>query len=313
MTSEGRDTAIPATLNLVLLASAMSACAGCLWLASRADTWTVRLAAAGVFSFVNNTVFSLLHEATHGVLHPSRRVNDGLGRVAATLFPTSFTMQRAFHLNHHRHNRTRLEQFDYFRPGDNRFLKCAQWYSILSGLYWLFVPVGAVAFALVPGLLHRLRGTGTRYGEQTGADAYLGRLEDAPGSAIRLEVLLAVAVQAGLVVALDLSVMGWALCYAAFAVNWSGLQYADHAWSPLHVRDGAWDLRVVAPVRWLFLNYHYHRAHHRHPHVPWLHLGRYVDPDVPRPSFLRVWLSMWRGPRPLPAHEAPLPVTMETR
>jgi fatty acid desaturase len=301
MMTGGERSSIPATLNVVLLVCAVGACAGCLWGASHAESWTARLLAAGVFSFVNNTVFSLLHEATHGVLHPSRRVNDSLGRLAAALFPTSFTMQRAFHLNHHRHNRTRLEQFDYFRPGDNRWLKRAQWYSILTGLYWLFVPVGAVAFALVPGLPHRLRGTGTRYGEQTGADAYLGRLEEAPGATLRWEVLLAVGVQGGLAVALDLSWAGWASCYAAFAINWSGLQYADHAWSPLDVRDGAWDLRVAAPVRWLFLNYHYHRAHHRHPHVPWLHLGRYVDPDAPRPSFLRVWLSMWRGPRPLPA------------
>ncbi len=297
---EATETPIPAALNVALLACALSAGAGALWLASHAEDWPVRLLAAGVFSFVNNTVFSLLHEATHGVLHPRRKVNDALGRVAATLFPTSFTMQRAFHLNHHRNNRTALEQFDYFRPGDNRLLKRAQWYSILSGLYWLFVPVGAVLFALFPGLLHRLRGTGTRYGEQTGADAYLGRLEVAPGGAIRGEVLLAVLVQAGLAVMLDLSVTGWGVCYAAFAVNWSALQYADHAWSPLHVRDGAWDLRVAAPVRWLFLNYHYHRAHHRHPHVPWLYLGRYVQPDIERPSFLRIWLAMWRGPRPLP-------------
>jgi hypothetical protein len=26
-----------------------------------------------------------------------------------------------------------------------------------------------------------------------------------------------------------------------------------------------------------------------------------VDEAVPRPSFLRIWLSMWRGPQPLPA------------
>jgi fatty acid desaturase len=300
MTSTGEDAPIPATLNTVLLAAALATCAGCLWLASHAEPLVTRLLAALAFSYVNNTVFSLLHEATHGVLHTSRRANDWLGRLAAAFFPTSYTLQRTFHLTHHRNNRTELEQFDYLRPGDNRFLKHAQWYSILSGLYWAFVPLGCVAFALFPGLLQRLRGTGTRYGEQTGAEAYLGRLEDAPGTVIRLEALLTLAVQAGLVLGLELTASGWALCYAAFAVNWSSLQYADHAWSPLDVRDGAWDLRVAAPVRWLFLNYHYHRAHHRHPRVPWLYLGRYVDPDVPRPSFLRIWLSMWRGPRPLP-------------
>ena len=301
MPPEAEAPRIPATLNAVLLATAASACAGCLWLASHAELPAVRLLAAGAFSYVNNTVFSLLHEATHGVLHPSRRVNDWLGRLAAAFFPTSYTLQRTFHLTHHRHNRTEREQFDYLRPGDNRFLKHAQWYSILTGLYWAFVPVGCVAFALFPGLLRRLKGEGTRYGEQTGAEAYLGRLEDAPGGTIRLEVLFTLAVQAGLVLGLGLTGSGWALCYAAFAVNWSSLQYADHAWSPLDVRTGAWDLRVAAPVRWLFLNYHYHRAHHLHPRVPWLYLGRYVDESVPRPSFPRIWLSMWRGPRPLPA------------
>jgi fatty acid desaturase len=291
---------IPAALNAVLLVAAMGAGAVCLWLASHAEALAARLAAAFVFSYVNNTVFSLLHEATHGVLHPSRGLNAWLGRLAATFFPTSFTLQRAFHLTHHRYNRTAREQFDYVHEGDHRFLKYAQWYVILSGLYWAFVPLGALVFALAPGLLKRLQGPGTRYGEQTGAEAYLGRLEDVPGRTIRLEVLGMVAVQAGLAYALDLSLAGWALCYAAFGVNWSSLQYADHAWSPLDVREGAWDLRVAAPVRWVFLNYHYHRAHHRHPQVPWLYLGRYVDEGVPRPSFLRIWLAMWRGPRPFP-------------
>ncbi|RKH10003.1 fatty acid desaturase [Corallococcus sp. CA047B] len=291
---------IPAALNATLLVAAMGAGALCLWTASHAEALAVRLVAAGVFSYVNNTVFSLLHEATHGVLHPARSVNNGLGRLAATFFPTSFTLQRAFHLTHHRHNRTDREQFDYLRPGDHRWLKRAQWYAILTGIYWVFVPVGALVFALAPGLLKRLRGPGTRYGEQTGADAYLGRLEEAPGAIIRAEVLGTVAVQVGLAYALDLTLAGWALCYAAFAVNWSSLQYADHAWSPLDVREGAWDLRVAAPVRWVFLNYHYHRAHHTHPQVPWLYLGRYVDEGVPRPGFLRIWLQMWRGPRPFP-------------
>ena len=300
MTRTSEDTPIPATLNTVLLAASLLGCAGCLWLASHAEALAVRLLAAGVFSYVNNTVFSLLHEATHGVLHPSRRVNDGMGRLAAAFFPTAYTLQRAFHLTHHRDNRTRRERFDYLQPGDNRFLKNAQWYSILTGLYWAFVPVGAAALALFPGLARHLQGKGTRYGQQTGAESYLGRVEHLPPATLRAEALLTLGVQAGLVWGLGLTASGWALCYAAFAVNWSSLQYADHAWSPLDVHEGAWDLRVSAPVRWLFLNYHYHRAHHRHPRVPWLYLGRYVDPEAPRPAFSQVWLSMWRGPRPLP-------------
>ena len=42
-------------------------------------------------------------------------------------------------------------------------------------------------------------------------------------------VLLPIAVQVFFWWSLDLSLGGWLACYAAFAVNWSALQYADHA------------------------------------------------------------------------------------
>ena len=71
------------------------------------------------------------------------------------------------------------------------------------------------------------------------------------------------------------------------------------------MHDGAWNLRVNRVVQYLFLNYHHHRAHHQHPNVPWLHLPKYVDFSQERPSFLRVYLRMRRGPRPWPGEEAP--------
>ena len=50
-------------------------------------------------------------------------------------------------------------------------------------------------------------------------------------------------------------------------------------------------------VQVLFLNYHHHKAHHRDPQIPWLHLPKHVDFTEDRPSFLRIWLRMWLGPR----------------
>jgi fatty acid desaturase len=258
------------------------------------------------FSFVNNTVFSLLHEATHGIFHGNQRINDWAGRFAAAFFPTSFTLQRSFHLTHHRNNRTELEQFDYLRPHDNRFLKLAQWYSILTGIYWFFAPMGNIVFFIAPSVFRRglLRKTDSTVACQTGADAYLGSLDRASVPKIRLEILLSAAIQSALILGLDLTLLGWGCCYAAFAVNWSSLQYADHAWSPLDVHDGAWNLRVNPVVRVLFLNYHHHLAHHQQPQVPWIHLPKLVDPERPRPSFLKIYLQMWLGPRRLPAVQA---------
>src|SRR5262249_53453074 len=105
-------TPIAGTLNVALLLVAAGAGGAFLWAASRSRSWLELVACAVAFSLVNNTVFSLLHEATHGILHPDARVNDWLGRLAAAFFPTAYSLQRAFHLTHHRNNRTELEQFD---------------------------------------------------------------------------------------------------------------------------------------------------------------------------------------------------------
>lgn len=287
---------IPGALNVVLTAIVAAACGGALWVASHGVLWQ-GVAAAVVFSFVNNTMFSLLHESVHGIAHAHRGVNEWIGRIGAAFFPTGLSLQRIFHLGHHARNRTIEEQFDYIRPFDRPWLKRAQWYAILTGLYWVFVPIGGVAYFFFPSLF-RVRKTDVA--TQTGATSMFAGLEHAPRTRIRLELLFTAAVQAALVYALDLNARGWLLCYGAFAVNWSSLQYTDHAFSKLDVRDGAWNLRVNPLTRLLFLNYHHHLAHHRHPHVPWIHLGQYVDPAEPRPSFWSIYRKMWRGPRPLP-------------
>ncbi len=111
-----------------------------------------------------------------------------------------------------------------------------------------------------------------------------------------------------LVVALDLSLVGWLACYWAFGLNWSSVQYSDHAGSPRHVIEGAWNLRLWPGARWAFLNYNFHLAHHREPNVPWVHLPRRVRPDDASPSFWRIYLSLWLGARKAPPGPGPQPL-----
>ena len=293
---------IPGALNLALGAVVMSVNALLLYAASHTASWLWLAAAALAFSYTNNTVYSLLHECVHRKFHGDRNVNEWSGRILAAWFPTGFTFHRMCHLGHHRHNRTEVERFDYYTPDDNRVLKFLQWYGILTGLYWLMPPLGCLLVLIVPTpiLLRLVDSRGSKTAEHIGTDAILDGLAEASQSVMRLEILLTAIVQLALWRLLDLSLIGWAACYAVFAVNWSALQYADHAWSELDVRDGAWNLRVSRGVQYVFLNYHHHLAHHQHPDVPWVHLGKFVDFDAPRPSFLAIYLSMWRGPRPLP-------------
>lgn len=301
MSARSGAHAIPARLNLLLLFSAALMSSGLLFVASHSDNWPVMLGAALVFSFTANTLFSLLHESVHGILHPDAAVNRWGGRFAAAFFPTSLTLQRGFHLTHHRNNRSPIERFDYIERGDIAWLKRLQWYGILTGLYWVVTQVGLIVYLVAPALLRLpvLRRAGERTAEQTSSRAYLAVFDNTDTRAVRLELLASFAFQILLFVALDLSFAGWAICYAAFAIHWSALQYADHAYSPLDAHDGAWNLRVNPVSRAFFLNYHYHLAHHRHPTMPWLHLRTLVDPGEPQPSFFAVWLSMWRGPRRL--------------
>ena len=307
MTTRAPALPIPDRLNISLALFSWLGAMGLLWFVSHTTHLWQMFAGAIAFSYINNTLFSLLHESVHGVFHSSPWVNDLWGRWLAAFFPTSFTLQRFFHLGHHRRNRSPAEQFDYIAPGQNIFLKNIQWYGILTGLYWLLPPLSSLVYVVVPDIYSSRFFQGddanAAWSRQSGADAMLADVENVRRGAVSAEVLFWVLWQAALFHVLNLNWMGWGLCYAAFAVNWSSLQYADHAWSPLDPVRGAWNLRVNPVVRWLFLNYHHHRAHHENPKIPWVHLPRFVDPHEPRPSFLGIYLSMWRGPRPLPAQK----------
>lgn len=297
MSRSARSGRLPELLNVVLLLGASGVASAMLHLASH-RSWPVALLAALVFSYANHMLYALLHEAVHGAFHSNRWLNDAAGRWSAAFFPTSYRLQRAFHLTHHRFNRTPSEQWDYLRPGDNRFLKLAQWYAILTGLYWLFLPLVSLLYLVWPRLLEVALLRNSSLAQQTSSDNYLAALDGLDRRRARSDVLFAVGLQTLLFVVLSLNWGGWLLCYAAFAFNWSSLQYADHAFSPLDVKNGAWNLRTHRLVRALLLNYPLHRAHHQHPEASWIELPRLVDPnEEPQPGYLENWLRMWRGPQ----------------
>jgi fatty acid desaturase len=300
-------TAVPARLNLALLAGAIVATVSCLYVASNGRSLALRISAAIAFSFFNNTMFSLMHEAVHGLFHPNPSVNDIAGRIAAASFPTAFSLQRAFHLAHHRNNRSDCERFDYYGPHENRVLKFVQWYCILTGLYWIASPLFCVVYAATASLIRwpKLLAPNNRFGRQTSAESFLESLRTVTPMTARLDTAISICAQTTIIYLFDLDLAGWLLCYAWFALNWSSLQYTDHAFSPLDRQEGAWNLRVNPLVRLIFLNYHHHLAHHREPTVPWIALPRLVRAGDASPTFWSIYWRMWAGPRPLPKENEP--------
>lgn len=291
-------------LSCCLLFLSLTLPAASLWAASHlAPAWA--LLAVWSFALVNNMPFALMHEAVHGVAAGSRRLNALIGTLAGWAFPTSFSMQRVAHLGHHRRNRTDQELYDYYLPGQSTAVRNFWLYAgNLLGLYWWCVFYSNLLYLLAPGI-YRSRWFVERVATPLGFGPYVRELAELAAPRVWLEIALAFAYQAALFVLLDLDPLACLLCYMAFALHWSVLQYADHAWSARDVANGAWNLRVLPPFRWLALNYHYHLAHHQQPQLPWYELPRHVDRDLPQPSFWRVYFSLWKGVRPAPPMGAP--------
>ena len=95
--------------------------------------------------------FCLAHESVHRKLHPNRTVNIGVGVLAFALFPGSLHFFEVAHLLHHRRNRSNDELEDYVLPGENPWVKRTMYYLLISGLFWLLLPVTSILVAMIPG------------------------------------------------------------------------------------------------------------------------------------------------------------------
>jgi fatty acid desaturase len=278
---------------LLLIASAV-ATTGLLWLASHGYPILASIA----FAFVNFVPFALMHEAVHGL------ASERLGMLAASLFPTSFTLQQKAHLGHHLRNRTDSDLYDYYLPHQSRFVRNVWLYAgNLLGLYWFCIPLSNALYLLgTP--LYRSRFFVDRVAPKLGFGPHVRDIVELPVGKVWLEIAAAFAYQAAIWWAFDFHWQPWLLAHWLFALHWSALQYVDHAWSARDVAGGAWDLRVPAPLRWLSLNYQLHRAHHTHPSAPWTQLPKLATHDGP--SFWRIYTSLWRhGVQPAPPMGAP--------
>ena len=89
------------------------------------------------------------------------------------------------------------------------------------------------------------------------------------------------------------------IAYSAFAFSWSSLQWIYHMHTPVHVVEGAYNLRAPLPIRALFLNFNYNLTHHRNPSLPWQELYRQSDPKETQPIWYR-YLLVFRPPTPFP-------------
>lgn len=298
---------IPNRLNILLVLTVSALAIGMLTWVSHVNSWWAALGIAILFSYAMLTNYALLHDATHDTLHQDQRVNRALGFLAGLWFPVPFSMIHFTHRSHHRFNRTDAEMFDCYYPTDNRFLKYLQWFSILSGLFWPLVPIGALLVAFVPRAIRTRLFSGA---SPSRGLYYMARIPDGVVRRTRYETIAMIILWSLLWWLLSWRWQMVLLCYGCFAINWSTRQYITHAFTPRDVIDGAYNLRHFRWMDWLLLHGPWDLNHHRHPDVSWVHLPSLGDGDVPRRHYVSQYFRQWRGPVPA-ATPAPTPIRDE--
>lgn len=281
--------------NLIVLGAQVVAW-GALLTAIEGTPWPWKVVWVVLFCFVMQGVFSMMHEYFHDNAHPDPRVGYAIGIVGSTLFGTSATLHRVNHWGHHVRNRTPAEQGEFIHEGESVVGKVALYYFAvtiglwLSGLVFpflsIFIPYRAVAWLSS----HR------RYNTYSAAFASFKARD---WTRMRLEAVGLLAFWVPVVVWGPWSAGTLVLAYVAFAFSWSSLQWVYHLRTPLHVVEGAYNLRLPTPIRWLFLNFNMNLTHHRRPYLPWQELYVVTDSRETQPLWYR-WVLMFKPPMRFP-------------
>jgi fatty acid desaturase len=255
-----------------------------------------------IFSFILLTNYALMHEGAHYNLHKSPKINWLLGALSSCLFPMSFTFFQITHQTHHYCNRTDHEMFDYYYPSDNKLIKFTQWYGILSGIWWFFIPLGSLLMALSPKLF-----TTSIVKKARSSQVLFDDFSDRDILKIRQEVVFSILYWAFFINLLSLNWQSLLIMYCCFAFNWSTRQYVTHAWTIRDVINGAANLKVSKPMSLILLNGEWDLVHHQQPNLPWNELAKEGQKSSEKQiNYLSQYLSLWKGPCPN-FEAAPLP------
>jgi hypothetical protein len=106
--------AIPTARNAMIVLAQLGGIAVAVCFVRVAHQWWELALLALAFGILMNSVYSIIHEAEHGILFPNRRVNDAVGIFLAAFFPAPFHLIRQGHLGHHLRNRSDDEAFDLY-------------------------------------------------------------------------------------------------------------------------------------------------------------------------------------------------------
>ncbi len=283
---------IPALLNVLILILQIGAFASIVYFTSVSDRWWQVISLTIAMAIVGNSIYSSIHEAEHGMLHPHRIVNDTLGVSMALLFPAPYHLIRQGHLGHHRRNRTDEEAFDLYFEDDQAWWRKLILYGIITGFYWWLVVLSNFAVLIAPFAFKR------RFFEfDRPSAAFMDALNPRYFWLIQLEAVAAIVLHTTIVLLLGIPLWKYAIVYFGFGFAWSAMQYVHHFDTQRDVQNGARNLRFIGWIDWIWMHHNWHLIHHQRPNIPWLYLPSLGGGEQStRDSLVWHYLRMWRGP-----------------
>ena len=283
----------PDALNAIIVIAQLTAIFACFYAASVIEAGWILALLAVAFALLMVSVYSIIHEAEHGVLFRPPSLNTAGGIVMAAFFPAPFHLLRQGHIGHHLRNRSDDEAFDLWFEGESPAWKWIQLVGILTGGFYAMVVLGNFVVLVLPFLLRR-----RWFGFDRPTAAFMEALNPKYARTIQLEAAGIIVLHVAIVWLLRIPILHYLALYAAFGFLWSALQYVHHYGTERHVTRGARNLWISWPIDKLWLNHNWHRTHHEYPTVSWLYLekvGRQAGDD--RRFLPWAYLKMWAGPR----------------
>ncbi|MFV8327215.1 fatty acid desaturase family protein [Flavobacterium sp. ZS1P14] len=246
-----------------------------------------------VFGIVMIPVYSLMHESVHYTLHPNSFWNLFLGRWLCTIFIFSYSFYRHCHFKHHKKNRTDEEMWDLYYEHQNKWFRFGNLYLMMIGLGYLGVMLSVVLFAIAPQLVNS-----TLFKKHTEIKGFVEGFDDVLKlKTSQIESICIIIFQVLCLWFINWDFSTWIIFYLINGFIWSSQNYVNHAFSPRDIINGAHNLKVPVWLNLVYLNFNLHLAHHQNPKIPWLHLPQYIKNSDGRITFLRNYLSLWKGPQ----------------
>lgn len=284
---------IPNRTNLII--AILSSCAyfALLWTSSHVNNYGWVLLCGFLFAVIMVPVYSLIHEAEHGIINSNEGANDMMGRWLSTLFIAPYTFFKHCHLKHHKKNRTDEEMWDLYYEHQDKLKRYGTLYGMMIGLGYFSMWLAVLLYAIAPGLIY----TRFFYAHKEVGGFLKGSDRKDKVIKSRWESIVVIIFQVALFFILDLKWTSWLTLFAMHGFLWSSQNYVNHAFSPRDIINGAHNLKIPVWLKLIYLNFNLHLAHHQNPKIPWLYLPKFINSGKGRMSFFRNYLRLWKGPR----------------